>query len=246
MLLWPVKKEKKLLTDYRICEIDIEKSSTAKYLEKTYSCEWGFNQDTNLDPFFHLRACITKPVKIPANKIIPIPTGIYPALKNPNFRIEVNSFTDLVYEQGLSLADGVSTFEYTFRNEIWLLIKNNFEQAQTIQPTQKIATFSVNYRPRMVINYVDQIEDIAWKNSSAKSYIQKLKKKLNPEVHDIKKFEPDVEYGRAIVEQYTQGGISTYLVDEIDIDGTLTATHKRKIEQVEDLKEPTGVKPSES
>ena len=36
MLLWPVKKEKKLLTDYQICEIDIEKSSTAKYLEQNY------------------------------------------------------------------------------------------------------------------------------------------------------------------------------------------------------------------
>ena len=165
------------MTDYQICEIDIEKSSTAKYLEQNYSCEWGFNQDTNLDPFFHLRACIVSPVKIASGKTIPIPTGIYPALKNPNFRIEVNSFTDLVYEQGLALADGISTFEFTFRNEIWLLIKNNSEQAQMIQPTQKIATFSVNYRPRMVLNYVEEIEDIAWKNSSAKSYIQKIKKK---------------------------------------------------------------------
>lgn len=127
MLFLLEKKGKKLLTDYQICEIDIEKSSTAKYLEQNYSCEWGFNQDTNLDPFFHLRACIVSPVKIASGKTIPIPTGIYPALKNPNFRIEVNSFTDLVYEQGLALADGISTFEFTFRNEIWLLIKNNSE-----------------------------------------------------------------------------------------------------------------------
>ena len=56
------------MTDYQICEIDIEKSSTAKYLEQNYSCEWGFNQDTNLDPFFHLRACIVSPVKIASGK----------------------------------------------------------------------------------------------------------------------------------------------------------------------------------
>ena len=234
------------MTDSQICEIDIEKSTTAKHLEQVYSCEWGFNQNSTIDPFYMLRACITKPVSFSVGQMIPIPTGIYPQLKNPNFSIEINSFSDLVYEQGIALADGISMCEYTFRNEIWLLLQNNSKQVQTLHPTQKVATFSVNYRPRMVINYVDQIEDIAWKNSSAKSYIQKLKKKLNPEVHDIKKFEPDVEYGRAIVEQYTQGGISTYLVDEIDIDGTLTATHKRKIEQVEDLEEPTGVKPSES
>ena len=229
------------MTDYRICEIDIEKSSTAKYLEKTYSCEWGFNQDTNLDPFFHLRACITKPVKIPANKIIPIPTGVYPALKNPNFRIEVNSFTDLVYEQGLSLADGVSTFEYTFRNEIWLLIKNNFEQAQTIQPTQKIATFSVNYRPRMVINYVDQIEDIAWKNSSAKSYIQKIKKKISPEIYDLTRNKPpleDMNYSRETVELYKNGGIGT-----VGLDKNVTMID---LVQEDEIEEVIGVKPSES
>ena len=62
------------MTDYQICEIDIEKSSTAKYLEQNYSCEWGFNQDTNLDPFFHLRACIVSSVKIASGKTIPIPT----------------------------------------------------------------------------------------------------------------------------------------------------------------------------
>jgi len=167
------------LTDYQICEIDIEKSTTAKELEKIYSCEWGFNQNSTIDPFFVLRACITKSVSFPVGKMIPIPTGIYPQIKNPNFSIEITSFSDLVYEQGIILADGISTCEYTFRNEIWLLLQNNSEQVQTIQPTQKVATFSVNYRPRMVINYVEQIEDIAWKNSSAKNYIQKIKKKIN-------------------------------------------------------------------
>ena len=230
------------MTDYQICEIDIEKSSTAKYLEQYYSCEWGFNQDTNLDPFFHLRACIVNPVKIASGKTIPIPTGIYPALKNPNFRIEINSFTDLVYEQGLALADGISTFEFTFRNEIWLLIKNNSEQAQLIQPTQKIATFSVNYRPRMVLNYVDQIEDIAWKNSSAKSYIQKIKKKISPDIHDVKKEKhPDMDYSRGTIQQYMDGGFATHQLDINEVEGII-----RPLQKQETLKKPIGVKSSES
>ena len=164
--------------NYAACEIDIEISSIARQLEREYSTSWEFSQDTTLDSFFDLRACITKPLSIKPKQIVPIPTGIYPQLKNPNFRIVCSSHTDIVYEQGLTLADGISTFEYSFRNEIWLLIENKFQQAQTVQPTQKIATFSVNYLPRMVVNYVDQIEEIEWKNKSAKSYIQKIKKKL--------------------------------------------------------------------
>jgi hypothetical protein len=109
------------LTDSQICEIAIEKSTTAKHLEQIYSCEWGFNQNSTIDPFYMLRACITKPVTFPSGQMIPIPTGIYPQLKNPNFSIEINSFSDLVYEQGIALADGISMCEYTFRNEIWLL-----------------------------------------------------------------------------------------------------------------------------
>ena len=211
--------EKKLLRDSRICEIDIEKSTKAKHLEAVYSLDWAFSEDTHLDPFFHLRACISSPIKFAPGKMIPIPTGIYPALKSPNFRIEVNSFTDLVYEQGLALADGISTFEYTFRNEIWLLIKNNFETAQILQPTQKIATFSVNYRPQMVLNYVDQIQGIAWKNSSAKSYIQKIKKKINAELYDkefgIEKRSIVLGYSRQAIDSYIDGGFNTTNISKV-------------------------------
>ena len=229
------------MIDYRICEIDIEKSTTALHLEKTYSCEWGFDQNSNIDPFVVLRACITKPVTFPVGKMIPIPTGIYPQIKNPNFSIEITSFSDLVYEQGITLADGISTCEYTFRNEIWLLLQNNSEQVQTLQPTQKVATFSVNYRPRMVINYVEQIEDIAWKNSSAKSYIQKIKKKISPETYDLKHGKPpleDINYSRETIEKYKKGGIGTHGLDSYVTDV--------KLMQEEEIEEPTGVKPSES
>jgi hypothetical protein len=87
------------------------------------------------------------------------------------------------------------------------LIENKFQQAQTVQPAQKIATFSVNYLPRMVINYVDEIEEIEWKNKSAKSYIQKIKKKLLPDIYDTKK-QPveDVFYTREDVNGFLDKG----------------------------------------
>jgi len=188
-----------------------------------------------------LRACITKPVSFPVGKMIPIPTGIYPQLKNPNFSIEISSFSDLVYEQGIALADGVSTCEYTFRNEIWLLLQNNSKQVQTLQPTQKVATFSVNHRPRMVINYVEQIEDIAWKNSSAKNYIQKIKKKISPEIYDLTRNKPSTEqisYSRETVELYKKGGIGTQSLDK--------NVKNVKLVQEDEIQKPIGVKPSES
>jgi dUTP pyrophosphatase len=198
------------LKNYPVCDINIEISTVAKQLEKEYSTSWAFNQDTPIDGFFDLRACIIKPITVESGDIVPIPTGIYPQLKTPNFRIICSSHTDVVYDQGLALADGISTFEYSFRNEIWLLIQNKYKQAQTIQPTQKIATFSVNYLPRIVFNYVDQIEEISWKNKSAKSYIQKIKKKLMPDIYDVKKpYEKAIGYTRESIDKYLQGGIST-------------------------------------
>ena len=195
------------------CEINIEISPVAKLLEKQYSMSWAFNQETPLDGFFDLKACIQKPVTIAPGEIVPIPTGIYPQLKSPNFRIICSSHTDVVYEQGLAVADGISTFEYSFRNEIWLLIENKFKQAQTIQPTQKVAIFSVNYLPRMVVNYVDSIEEIEWKNKSAKSFIQKIKKKLMPDIYDVKKeYEPAMGYTRETVNRYVTGGINTSMI----------------------------------
>ena len=204
------KKENSLLQNSNVCELNIEISTVAKQLEKEYSIDWSFSTDTPLDGFVMLRACISKAITIPPGKIVPIPTGIYPQLKSPNYRVECNSHTDLVYEQGLCLADGMSIFEFSFRNEIWLLIENKFQQAQTVQPTQKIATLTVNHRPRMVINYVNEIEEISWKNKSAKSYIQKIKKKLMPDIYDVKKpYEKAIGYTRESIDKYLQGGIST-------------------------------------
>lgn len=203
-------REKKVmnhLQDYLICNIDIEKSSTALSLEKEYGIEWGFDSQTPLDSFFHLRACIKKPIKINPGAILPIPTGIYPQLKNPNFELEIRSYSTAIYEQGLALAEGITYFPFTFRNEIWLLIENKFLQAQIIQPAQKIALLSVKLQPRMVINYVDQIEQIDIKIGASKSYIQKIKKDLDPDVYDRQKEKlgNQLEYTRDDIDKYIEG-----------------------------------------
>ena len=54
--------EMNLLKNSKVCKINIEKSSLAKTLEKVYGIEWGFSQETPLDSYHHLRACLTKDI----------------------------------------------------------------------------------------------------------------------------------------------------------------------------------------
>ena len=190
------------MQNFNVCDINIEKSSTAKSLESKYGIEWAFNQQIHLDTSFEMRACISKPVIIKANDIVAIPTGIYAQLLRPDFVIEITSLSSLVFDQGICIAEGVATFNYHFRNEIWLLIKNNFKEAQTIQPAQKVANFSVKHQPRMVIKYVDQIEEIDSKIQTGKSYIQKIKNKIRG---ISKKERESIGYSRNDIEDYVNG-----------------------------------------
>ncbi len=190
------------MQNFSVCDINIEKSSTAKSLENKYGIEWAFDQQIHLDTSFEMRACISKPITIKANDIVAIPTGIYAQLLRPDFVIEITSLSSLVFDQGLCIAEGIATFNYHFRNEIWLLIKNNFKEAQTIQPAQKVANFSVKHQPRMVIKYVDQIEEIDSKIQTGKSYIQKIKNKIRG---ISKKERESIGYSRNDIEDYING-----------------------------------------
>ena len=190
------------MQNFSVCDINIEKSSTAKSLENKYGIEWAFDQQIHLDTSFEMRACISKPITIKANDIVAIPTGIYAQLLRPDFVIEITSLSSLVFDRGLCIAEGIATFNYHFRNEIWLLIKNNFKEAQTIQPAQKVANFSVKHQPRMVIKYVDQIEEIDSKIQTGKSYIQKIKNKIRG---ISKKERESIGYSRNDIEDYING-----------------------------------------
>jgi len=188
------------LSDSPVCNVHIEKSSRALELEKALGIDWGFDDDNPLDTFFYLRACLGESITIAPRQIIPIPTGIYPHILSPKYELEVRSFSTLIYQCGLAVADGVSYFNYSFRNEIWVLIENKNDQAQVIQPAQKIALLSVIERPRMVIKYVDEIEKIEWKTRS-QDYIQKIKNIINKSINRLEEKQKFSEgYSRAEIE----------------------------------------------
>ena len=191
-----------LLKNSKVCKINIEKSSLAKTLEKVYGIEWGFSQETPLDSYHHLRACIIKDINIEPGEVLPIPTGMYLQLISPNFIVEVGTDHDVAYNEGLTIFDSPMLFSYTFRNEMWMLIKNNFNKAQIIQPTKKLATFSVRQLPQMVINYVDAIEESNINFRTSKKFIQEIKKKVSPEIYDIKKQRLSEFYSREDIDKY--------------------------------------------
>ena len=194
--------ETNLLKHLKICKIHIEKSSLAKTLEKVYGIEWGFSQETPLDSYHHLRACIIKDITIDPGEVLPVPTGMYLQLLSPNFIVEVGTDHDVAYNEGLTIFDSPMLFSYAFRNEIWMLIKNNFNKAQIIQPTKKLATFSVRQLPQMVINYVDQIEESNLNFRTSKKFIQEIKKKISPDIYDIKKQRLSEFYSRDEIDEY--------------------------------------------
>tara|TARA_Y100000114_G_scaffold155956_1_gene181509 strand:+ start:593 stop:1186 length:594 start_codon:yes stop_codon:yes gene_type:complete len=190
------------LKNSKVCKINIEKSSLAKTLEKVYGIEWGFSQETPLDSYHHLRACIIKDISIEPGEVLPVPTGMYLQLISPNFIVEVGTDHDVAYNEGLTIFDSPMLFSYTFRNEMWMLIKNNFNEAQIIQPTKKLATFSVRQLPQMVINYVDVIEESNINFRTSKKFIQEIKKKVSPEIYDIKKQRLSEFYSREDIDKY--------------------------------------------
>ena len=197
-----VKKVKSILQHSKICNLLIEKSSNAQALEKQYGIEWGFNQEHTFDPYFYLRACVSEPITVPAGKHLPIPTGIYLQLTDPQYIAEVTTYHDVLFEQGFSILSSPMLFDYTFRNEIWVLIKNNFQTPQIIQPTKKVAILSIKQLPQTVIKYVHQIEESPWKNRSQK-FIQKIKN----EIRGFKRGEKTSEfYSREAIERYLKNG----------------------------------------
>ena len=197
-----VNMEMNRLKHSKVCKINIEKSSLAKTLEKVYGIEWGFSQETPLDSYHHLRACIIKDITIEPGEVLPVPTGMYLQLISPNYIVEVGTDHDVAFNEGLTIFDSPMLFSYTFRNEIWILIKNNFDEAQTIQPTKKLATFSVRQLPQMVINYVDAIEESNINFRTSKKFIQEIKKKISPEIYDIKKRRISEFYSREEIDKY--------------------------------------------
>jgi len=190
------------LKNSKVCKINIEKSSLAKTLEKVYGIEWGFSQETPLDSYHHLRACIIKDISIEPGEVLPVPTGMYLQLISPNYIVEVGTDHDVAFNEGLTIFDSPMLFSYTFRNEMWMLIKNNFNKAQIIQPTKKLATFSVRQLPQMVINYVDAIEESNINFRTSKKFIQEIKKKVSPEIYDIKKQRLSEFYSREDIDKY--------------------------------------------
>ena len=194
--------ETSLLKNSKICKINIEKSSLARTLEKVYGIEWGFSQETPLDSYHHLRACIIKDITIEPGEVLPIPTGMYLQLISPNYIVEIGTDHDIAYNEGLTIFDSPMLFSYTFRNEMWMLIKNNFSKAQIIQPTKKLATFSIRQLPQMVINYVDAIEESNLNFRTSKKFIQDIKKKISPDIYDIKKQRLSKFYSREDIDKY--------------------------------------------
>jgi hypothetical protein len=93
-------------------------------------------------------------------------------------------------------------FSFTFRNEIWVLIKNNFKTAQTLQPSKKIAILSIRQLPQVQLEYVTQIEETPWNFKTSKRFIQEIKKNFYPEIYNLPKQKLAEFYSREDIKKF--------------------------------------------
>ena len=158
-----------------------EVSSAAQTLEKVLGVSWELQKENPADPYIKLRACIDNNMVFQKrHSCFYCRTGIYPQFSNPNYRLEITSLSDLVYEKGIIILDSPSIYDYTHRNEIILLLQSVRDNDIYIHPGEFIAALSVKRVEVFMTKRIYQVEDAPYTFGSQK-WIQKLKNKSKGE-----------------------------------------------------------------
>ena len=179
---------------YQSCNLKYEISSNAQDLEKMLGTSWMLSSELPFDPYIKLRACIHKNEIIKKNSTVYCPTGIYIELPSPNFRAEVTTLSDLAYEKNLVVLDSPSIYDYTHRNEIYVMLRNLGDEEMFLFPGEFIAALSVKRVEITTLQPIYQVEPSGYSFGSQK-WIQKLK--------DVEKTEQEsTEYSRSDIKKY--------------------------------------------
>ena len=123
---------------YQSCSLKYEISYNAQELEKILGTSWMLPSELPFDPYLKLRACLEKNETIGKNSTVYCPTGIYIQLPNPNYRAEITTLSDLAYEKSLVVLDSPAIYDFTHRNEIYVMLRNLSSEEMYIHPGEFI------------------------------------------------------------------------------------------------------------
>lgn len=86
-----------------------------------------------------LCACIAEPIIIPGRGHVKIPTGIAIALPSSDYVALLFGRSGLANKHGLGMLNSVGVIDSDYRGEMAVGIVNQFDEAYTIQPGERIA-----------------------------------------------------------------------------------------------------------
>ena len=107
-----------------------------------------------------LRACLEGPVTIESGQTMMIPTGL--AVELPEgYAGLVYARSGLAGKRGLAPANKVGVIDSDYRGEILVALHNHGEQAQTVEPGERIAQLVLARTPQAVFAVAESLSDTA-------------------------------------------------------------------------------------
>ena len=105
-----------------------------------------------------LRACLTEPVTLKKGEHALIPTGLAVKVED-GFAAMLFARSGLAIKHGIGLLNGVGVVDSDYRGEIRVGVINQFEEAYTIEPGERIAQMVVMPVSLAPVIEVDELDE---------------------------------------------------------------------------------------
>lgn len=139
-------------------DINIEKTETAKYLEKEEGLNFDLVQKHDWDAGYDVRACIEDSIDLLPGQRKVIPTGLKIELTNRQYEIQARPRSGLAAKNGIIIVNTPGTIDAGYKDEIMIILLNTDRtETFTINPGDRIAQLCFRAVPSVGINYVESI-----------------------------------------------------------------------------------------
>ncbi len=108
-----------------------------------------------------LFACIDTPVTVNPHECVKIPTGIAIALPGKNYGAFIFARSGLSIKHGLAPANCVGVVDSDYRGEVIVGLVNQFNEAYTVEPGERVAQLVVMPVSIMPVEECDDLDSTA-------------------------------------------------------------------------------------
>lgn len=141
----------------QLLNIRVEKSELAKKLEAERGLDFSLWQHHPFDAGYDVRACIEEQLVLRNLDRAIIPTGLYIEMENPFWEIQVRPRSGLAAKNGITVLNTPGTVDFSYRDEIKIILMNTGKDTFVINPGDRIAQLCFREVPELDIEYVDEI-----------------------------------------------------------------------------------------